>query len=289
MKSQQSSSKVSTKAFTLIELLVVIAIIAILAAILFPVFSQAKEAAKKSASLAQMRQLGMSVQVYAGDHDDSFVPCTNYDAATTDSSRIWTVPLFPYVKNKDIFVAPGSNTAKYAEGWSTRQQQSVGYNGATSVGTANTFGGGLDPAEACSPGELKLGCEGFGTGANLSLMEESARVGLFANTPDGVPGTKYRGYTISPDNGTTYRTDWSGTLTDLSFCVPLASDRDLIQELGNAPTNLAPGQMKPIYAAYGKTKKDDGHTPVVFGDSHAKSFAAKTIKTGSSGIIWRFR
>ena len=41
------------KAFTLIELLVVIAIIAILAAILFPVFAQAKEAAKKTATLSQ--------------------------------------------------------------------------------------------------------------------------------------------------------------------------------------------------------------------------------------------
>ncbi len=277
------------RAFTLIELLVVIAIIAILAAILFPVFSQAKEAAKKSASLSQMRQLGMSVQIYAGDNDDNFVPCTNYDADVNDTSRIWTVPLFPYVKNKQIFVAPGSNTAKYAEGWSTRQQQSVGYNAATAVGTSNLFGGGLDPAEACSQGELKLGCEGFGSGANLSQMDEASRVGLFANTPDGLPGTKYRGYAISPDNGTTSRADWTGTLTDLKFCVPLASDRDLIQELGNPPTNLSPGQMKPIFAAYGKTSKDDGQTPVVFGDSHAKTFAAKTIKTGSSGIIWRFR
>ena len=46
------------KAFTLIELLVVIAIIAILAAILFPVFAQAKEVAKKTASMSNMKQIG---------------------------------------------------------------------------------------------------------------------------------------------------------------------------------------------------------------------------------------
>jgi prepilin-type N-terminal cleavage/methylation domain-containing protein len=58
--------------FTLIELLVVIAIIAILAAILFPVFAQAREQARTTSCLSNMRQIGLSVRMYAQDYDEEF-------------------------------------------------------------------------------------------------------------------------------------------------------------------------------------------------------------------------
>jgi len=57
------------KGFTLIELLVVIAIIAILAAILFPVFAKAREAARSTSCLSNIKQIGTSLAMYMGDND----------------------------------------------------------------------------------------------------------------------------------------------------------------------------------------------------------------------------
>ncbi|RYG85646.1 prepilin-type N-terminal cleavage/methylation domain-containing protein [bacterium] len=82
------------RAFTLIELLVVIAIIAILAAILFPVFAQAKEAAKKTTCLSNLKELETAGLLYAGDTDDSF-PNTGRTALWSGSYFRW--PLMPYL------------------------------------------------------------------------------------------------------------------------------------------------------------------------------------------------
>lgn len=94
------------RAFTLIELLVVIAIIAILAAILFPVFAQAKNAAKKTQSLSNVKQLGLAALMYNADHDDTY---------TMGSGGCWWQPLdggwtyniLPYMKNMQMLLSPG--------------------------------------------------------------------------------------------------------------------------------------------------------------------------------------
>jgi prepilin-type N-terminal cleavage/methylation domain-containing protein len=59
-----------TRGFTLIELLVVIAIIAILAAILFPVFARAREKARQTSCLSNVKQLTLGILMYAQDYDE---------------------------------------------------------------------------------------------------------------------------------------------------------------------------------------------------------------------------
>ncbi len=100
-------------AFTLIELLVVIAIIAILAAILFPVFAQAKEAAKKSANLSNLKQNAMAVSMYTTDSDGVFPQsayATNKPGGIVQpGAAVFAVfdALQPYSKNYDILNSPG--------------------------------------------------------------------------------------------------------------------------------------------------------------------------------------
>ena len=99
-------------AFTLIELLVVIAIIAILAAILFPVFAQAKQAAKQTTSLSNLKQLTTGALMYSPDYDDMAIMPGVYGTGigivglNPRDYAPWSMLIQPYVKNYDLFADP---------------------------------------------------------------------------------------------------------------------------------------------------------------------------------------
>lgn len=151
------------KGFTLIELLVVIAIIAILAAILFPVFARAREKARQTSCLSNLKQLGSAWLMYAQDYDERVLPS---HMPPTQNPRwdmwVYALPnppggidsrLMPYVKNQAMFVCPSLPTSLWSYGINYLM---TGYARAT-IGSAGTWGygyGGCAMSAIARPAEI---------------------------------------------------------------------------------------------------------------------------------------
>ncbi len=156
------------RAFTLIELLVVIAIIAILAAILFPVFAQAKDAAKKTQSISNLKNLGTATQIYMADTDDvyplahvfgdplggynwnRFIPVPAQQVPVTDPAwrvagvqSFWYNSIQPYVKNIQILTCPSGTELRTTGGYFGSLGQPVGLANVTYTinGLLNEYSG----------------------------------------------------------------------------------------------------------------------------------------------------
>ncbi len=164
--------------FTLIELLVVIAIIAILAAILFPVFAQAKLAAKKTASLSNVKQIALGAQMYANDNDD-VVPL----ALETNTFHTWSEGVQPYIKNWDVFFSPlggdrlisaWSKSAKTPDNWKYFVQ--YGYNASY-----------MNRSPDCSSGSFQANGNAFGTPISSTSAQDPAGTIEFAETGQDAP------------------------------------------------------------------------------------------------------
>jgi pyrophosphatase PpaX len=242
------------RAFTLIELLVVIAIIAILAAILFPVFAKARDRARTTACLSNMRQLNLAITSYTEDADGLLPPSTNYAVPDTSNCRIWTQSVLPYVRSTDVFTCPTARNAGYATDWSRRGYGSIGYTAATA----------FDPA----------GAEGFPQAIGVSALKEPSRTPLFGDTPSGATETKYRGYVFDPYNG-------EANARDPRLGTPLVSERDLVVDLASQPA----GKLKPLLARH------SGAVTLCFADGHVSTYRASAILAQERGanLLWRFR
>ena len=266
---QTNSKKAKTVVgFTLIELLVVIAIIAVLAGILFPVFFRAKQSGQKTVALTQIKQLGQGILMYIDGSDGKYPPSTNYGLPDTEKGKLWTNLLMPFVKDRKIFIAPGSEGI-FAEKWEDRSMASVGYSSATAV----------DKEKGCDEGQKETAnCIAFKTVASFDKNDNPSNIAMLALTPEGPLDKKYLGYEFSPYNGV-------DNPDKPEMSAPLVSDRDLVKEQPDLPAEL----LKPVYARYMSTGSDDGITPIIFADSHVKEFSAKAIASTDSTIIWRFR
>ena len=134
--------KQRASAFTLIELLVVIAIIAILAAILFPVFAQAREKARQTSCLSNMKQMNLAVMQYVQDYDETLPLCEFLTGATWSGASVttpadvfghtptrdcyWSNSISPYLKNYQVYLCP-SAARERSDVFGVTSAQAMGY------------------------------------------------------------------------------------------------------------------------------------------------------------------
>ena len=148
------------RGFTLIELLVVIAIIAILAAILFPVFARAREKARQTSCISNVKQQSLAVLMYGQDYDEQLVRYYYAAMGIAWQYRHWPGRLMPYVQNLQVFRCPSVQMAP---------TQANLLEGRAGYGIAYPYPGGVSTAMAQyqAPATHLIITDNIGTGSGF--------------------------------------------------------------------------------------------------------------------------
>jgi prepilin-type N-terminal cleavage/methylation domain-containing protein/prepilin-type processing-associated H-X9-DG protein len=169
-----------SKGFTLIELLVVIAIIAILASILFPVFGRARENARRSSCLSNMKQIGLGIMQYTQDYDEK-LPMRRYGTAGGEIFS-WRRTIYPYVKSVQVFACPSntSNSSYTDDSSNTTTMSSMGVDPLTQPRFPRSYGVNGTSVNIAGTAPFE-----YGNAQPLAAFPDVARTILVAENKEG--------------------------------------------------------------------------------------------------------
>ena len=145
--------------FTLIELLVVMAIIGMLTGMVFPVFAKAREKARQSVCMSNLKQLSLAILMYTDDNDGGYVPADSPNMlqrwhgarlSTDDPFVAEWGPLWNYYGSKGLKECPSFSPADMDYGYD-QGTGGYGYNAQYVGGSPVWVEDVADLAAMCTP------------------------------------------------------------------------------------------------------------------------------------------